>query len=204
MRYLRGAIENALAMPLIYPGWEGIFFVDETVPEDVRLALTELGGQVRVQPPGQPQRQKLAWRFLVANEAGVGRFLVRDVDSVVNQRERAAVDEWIDSGRLFHVMRDWWTHTDLVLAGMWGGIAGLLPPIPALLESYRPPHMETPNIDQWFLRDILWPCLRQSCLIHDRCFNPPGVQPDKTSTHLAARRRNSGLQPGSPGCPASD
>jgi hypothetical protein len=56
---------------------------------------------------------------------------VRDADSVLNLRERLAVDDWLASGRWFHIMRDWWSHTDLVLAGMWGGVAGVLPPCAA-------------------------------------------------------------------------
>jgi hypothetical protein len=102
---------------------------------------------------------------------------VRDVDSVLNVRERIAVDDWLASGRWFHIMRDWWSHTDLVLAGMWGGVAGVLPPLTPLLNAYQPEAMETPNIDQWFLRDTLWGYLAQSCLVHDRCFTPPGALP---------------------------
>ncbi len=128
-----------------------------------------------MQPDGQSLRQRLCWRFLVANDPGVGRFLVRDADSVLNLRERLAVDEWLASGRWFHIMRDWWSHTDLVLAGMWGGVAGALPPLAPLMADYQPGTMETPNIDQWFLRDSLWRYLRQSVLVHDRCFTPPGV-----------------------------
>ncbi|MNW00024.1 hypothetical protein D3C71_1954680 [compost metagenome] len=60
---------------------------------------------------------------------------------------------------------------------MWGGVAGILPPLTPLLATYQPGTMETPNVDQWFLRDCLWRYLRQSCLVHDRCFTPPGVSP---------------------------
>ncbi len=112
-----------------------------------------------------------------ANDPRVFRFLVRDVDSVLNAREAAAVEAWIDSGQPFHVMRDWWTHTDLILAGMWGGVAGVLPDIARLMKAYRPPNLETPNIDQWFLRDRIWPCLRGRVLVHDRCFAAPGRHP---------------------------
>jgi hypothetical protein len=175
--YLRGALDNALAASRIYPGWIFVFFVDETVPQPVRAQLQELGAEVRVEAPGQSDRLRLAWRFQVANDPAVGRFLVRDVDSVVTQREREAVDAWLASERWFHVMRDWWTHTDVMLAGMWGGVAGVLPDLRASLEGYRPDTMETPNIDQWFLRDRVWPYVRLSCLVHDRCFTPPGAQP---------------------------
>ena len=49
-------------------------------------------------------------------------------------------------------MRDWWTHTDLVLAGMWGGVAGVLPDLRTMFNKYRSRHAETPHWDQWFLR----------------------------------------------------
>ncbi|HVZ42242.1 MAG TPA: tetratricopeptide repeat protein [Ramlibacter sp.] len=176
-RYLRGALENALAAPTLYPGWTFVFFVDESVPEETRQTLSRLGAELRQQPADQPMRDRLAWRFQVANEPDVGRFLVRDVDSVVSERERSAVDAWLRSDCWFHAMRDWWTHTDLLLAGMWGGVAGVLPDLRDLLANYRPAAMETPNVDQWFLRDRVWSYVRTSCLVHDRCFSPPGAVP---------------------------
>lgn len=175
--YLRGALDNLLAAPTLYPGWQVRIYLDDSVPADWQALLRELGADLRLQPAGQITRQKLCWRFHVANDPGVHRFLVRDIDSVLTARERAAVDAWIASGRSFHVMRDWWTHTDLMLAGMWGGLAGRLPSIAELLATYRPAAMETPNVDQWFLRDRVWPLLRDDCLVHDRCFRMAGTQP---------------------------
>lgn len=176
-RYLRGAIDNALQAKVVYPDWTLRFYVDSSVPLALRQALGGLGADVRVQPDGQPMLQRLGWRFLVANDPTVGRFLVRDVDSVVNLREKAAVDQWLQSGQWFHAMRDWWTHTDLVLAGMWGGVANVLPPLDQQMATYVSAQMETPNIDQWFLRDVVWRWMRSSCLVHDRCFSPPGAVP---------------------------
>lgn len=176
-RYLRGALDNVLAAAYLYPGWRVRFYVDGSVPEELLACLREHGAELSMQPDGQSLRQRLCWRFQVTNDPLVGRFLIRDADSVLNLRERLAVDDWLASGRWFHIMRDWWSHTDLVLAGMWGGVAGVLPPLSPLLEGYQPGAMETPNIDQWFLRDCLWRYLRQSSLVHDRCFAPRGVVP---------------------------
>mgnify|MGYP006292180853 FL=1 len=50
---------------------------------------------------------------------------MRDADSVLNIRERAAVDDWLASGAAFHVMRDHPVHCDLMLAGMGGRIAAI-------------------------------------------------------------------------------
>jgi tetratricopeptide (TPR) repeat protein len=62
-------------------------------------------GEVALQPEEQSLRQKPCWRFQVANDPEVGRFAVRDCDSVVSLRERHAVEEWLAGDRWFHVMR---------------------------------------------------------------------------------------------------
>jgi hypothetical protein len=74
-------------------------------------------------------------------------------------------------------MRDWWTHTDLLLAGMWGGIAGVLPNLKNLLDHYRPPTMDTATIDQQFLRERIWDGVRRSVLVHDRYYRSAHSQP---------------------------
>lgn len=173
-RYLRGAVHNLLLAKQFYPDWKLRFYVDSSLPSEMVALIGELGGDVLLQPDNQPLRQKLAWRFQVANDPSVGRFLVRDSDSVFSDREIAAVNQWIESDRWFHVMRDWWTHNDLILAGMWGGVAGVLPDLSAMLDAYKIPTVETNNIDQLFLGDRIWGYVRQSCLVHDSCF---GEQP---------------------------
>ena len=186
-RYLRGALRNALLIPALYPDWQARFYLDETVPDTFRTLLQGLGAECRLMPAGQSLRQKLCWRFLVANDPGVGRFLVRDSDSVVTQREVVAVQAWQASDHWFHVMRDWWTHTDPMLAGMWGGIAGVLPDLQQLLLAYQPAARETANVDQWFLRDVLWGSVHPQALIHDRCYRSEGSQPWPTATPAGDR-----------------
>lgn len=181
-RYLRGALRNALLIPELYPGWQARFHLDDSVPEELRALLAQLGADCRLMPAGQSLRQRLCWRFLVANDPQVGRFLVRDCDAVVNQREVAAVQAWMGSDCWFHGMRDWWTHTDPLLAGMWGGVAGVLPELAPLLAGYSPAAKETASVDQWFLRDVLWGSIRPLALVHDRCFRSEGSQPWPTPT----------------------
>lgn len=169
-RYLRGALRNLLLAPELYPDWELWFWLDDSVPAEFQELIVKLGGHIKKQEKGQKIVHKLSWRFFVANADSVGYFLVRDADSSLTIREVRAVDEWLKSGRYFHIMRDWWTHTDLVLAGMWGGVAGLLPNIEQLLNHYKPAHVATKNEDQWFLRDEIWKYIKQNICIHDRCF----------------------------------
>ena len=44
----------------------------------------------------------------------------RDLDSKLNKRERAAVDEWLATNHTYHVMRDNKHHGTAILGGMFG------------------------------------------------------------------------------------
>ena len=46
------------------------------------------------------------WRFLPLSDPLVDVVLSRDLDSALNEREAAAVEEWLQSGANFHLMRD--------------------------------------------------------------------------------------------------
>ena len=130
------------------------------------------------------------WRFLIADDREVERYLVRDCDACVNPRERAAVEDWIASGRHFHVMRDALTHTELMLAGMWGGVRGALPSIKREMIDFSLNAQLSRTADQTFLRERIWPTVRQSVLIHDSQFRFGG------SVDFPARADIPGLEVG--------
>ncbi|MEE8227668.1 MAG: tetratricopeptide repeat protein [Kiloniellales bacterium] len=181
-RYIEGALENARLATDIYAGWRCRFYLDETVPAFARSELLSAGADVVLMPKPAAQFEGLFWRFLPANEKGIDRFLVRDADSVINLREWAAVMEWVDSGKAFHLMRDWHTHTDTILAGMWGGVAGVLPNLNLLWGPYISSVTMTANCDQKFLRETVWPLIRDDVMIHDRYFTCFGAKPFPTHT----------------------
>ena len=170
-KYIKGAITNVRAARFIYPSWTCRFYTDDTVPEKIRQQLAAEGGQVMTVQGLPSQKYGTFWRFLVADDASVERYLVRDCDSVVNVRERVAVDEWIESQRHFHVMRDFYSHTELVLAGMWGGVARALPHMGRAFSAYVEQTIFHRTLDQEFLRDRIWPTIRQSVLVHDSQFD---------------------------------
>ncbi|MEM0945528.1 MAG: hypothetical protein AAGI70_16460, partial [Pseudomonadota bacterium] len=125
-RYLEGASRNAVVARALYPGWVARFYIDDRVPEAVVDALLAEGAQV-MQPQGWPaERYGLFWRFMVEDDPDVDLYLVRDADALMTIKERIAVDDWLASGRAFHLMRDLPSHAELVLAGMWGAHRGNL------------------------------------------------------------------------------
>jgi len=166
-----------MAAKSLYPEWRCRFYVDESVPEQViRRLLHEDARVLRV--GGLPAgRFGTFWRFLIADDGNVDRYLVRDCDACLNARERAAVDEWLASDRHFHVMRDGLTHTEVMLAGMWGGVGGALSFMQHEIIEYCRDAPLARTADQLFLRKRVWPTVRQSVLAHDSQFSLRESQP---------------------------
>jgi hypothetical protein len=187
-RYTAGAVRNAEMVHEIYPGWHCRFYCDSTVAEDTIGRLIALGADVMVMPPQAEMFEGLFWRFRVASDPDIDRFLIRDADSIVNVRERAGVDEWLASDRHFHVMRDFATHTDPMLAGLWGGVRGALPDLTRRAQKYVSDIAKTANCDQKFLREVVWPVARQSYMAHDSVFEALDARPFPAGARLIPGR----------------
>ena len=181
-RYLRMAKENMKALPFVYPGWSCRFYVDGSVPQDNISELVSMGASVVVQrkPHDRNTMSGLFWRFEIASDPKVDFFLVRDADSVINIREKVAVDQWISGEKNFHVIRDFYTHSELMLAGLWGGVGGRISNISDEIQQFhRLPGgnvLGSANLDQAFLRSQVWPAVKQEVCIHDSVFHSEGSQ----------------------------
>lgn len=191
--YTRGAVENARLVPAFYPGWVCRFYHDESVPAPVLAELAGLGAELVAMEPGSGPLNGLYWRFAASDDPTVRRFVCRDCDSRPSAKERAAVAAWVESGLPFHVMRDHILHTELILAGMWGGVAGLLPEMRGLAERFARTDADRWQ-DQRFLRRFVWPAIRDRALIHDRTHaghgvpfpdGPDGPYPDRIGARVS-------------------
>jgi tetratricopeptide (TPR) repeat protein len=179
-RYCEPAVVNAQVTRELFKGWTCRVYLDDTVPQHVHRRLREAGAQlVEMNSKGPNPINPLMWRFLVIDDPSVKRFLLRDADSLLSEREAAAVEAWIDSPFLFHHMRDYCSHTELILAGLWGGCTGILPNIERAMSDYSKQKAATSGrfIDQHFLREKVWPTMRQSALCHDDLFGFHGARP---------------------------
>lgn len=173
-RYLEGALRNAIVARHLYPGWTPRFYIDDSVPKATQRELRKAGAQIRQVPKLPAARFGLFWRFLVEDDPEVDLYLVRDADSVPSVREAVAVRDWLDSGQPFHVMRDFATHSELVLAGMWGAHRGNVPDgmgkrILAFAKA-REKVLNSRVEDQLFLRQEIWPYMRGRTFVQDSAF----------------------------------
>lgn len=161
-RYTDGIVENAKLMPTIYPGWEMRVYYAADVPEGIANSLRAYDHVELV--PGNTIISPMVWRFLVASDPTVSRYIVRDADSRLSVRERAAVGEWVRSGQKFHVMRDHPSHSNYAMSGgLWGGTHPAFPDMKNLLSPVGRAYIADMN----FLTERVWPVAKQSVLQHD-------------------------------------
>jgi tetratricopeptide (TPR) repeat protein len=173
--YSYGAMINLKLSRSIYPGWSCRFYVGADVPRAVVAFLADNGADVRKIEDEYPG-VGLFQRFLVMNDRSVGHFLVRDCDARVSPAEADLVRQWIESGYPFHVVRDHVLHNELMIGCLWGGRTDCGIDIVALMHRY---FGAAPNAryghDQFMLGRLLWPIIRERCLVHDKYYRLAGV-----------------------------
>ena len=164
-RYTLGAIRNAELAQQLYPGWICRFHVGTSVPRSIVEGL-------RAQPNTDVREREepgdytsMFWRFLPAHEEDVEILLSRDTDSRLLPRERAAVDEWLESNKSFHIMRDHPWHGTPILGGMWGARRAASRIIAPLIDRWD--KQDQVQTDQEFLRDWIFPQIERDSLVHD-------------------------------------
>ena len=176
-RYCEPAVVNAQMTRDVFKGWTCRVYLDATVPDHVSRRLKDAGADV-VFMHEDSKVHPLMWRFLVVDDPGVKRFLLRDADALLSEREYAAVEEWVQSPYYFHLIRDYFTHTELILAGLWGGCTGVLNNLIESMQQFAENNAKSGRfIDQHYLREHVWPTLRQSVLTHDDLFGFHDAKP---------------------------
>lgn len=183
-KYCETAILNCFEQPTIYPGWTCRFYVDRSVPVLIRNRIEQAGGEL-VLVDGEMRRWPgPMWRFAAHDDPDVSRVIFRDADCVISKREAGAVQEWIEYGTSFHAMRDSGSHTELLLAGLWGVRRGALPPMRDMIAHYlKEPVSSQRFADQYFLRAYVWPYARTDILHHDSVFGFGNWRPFPEGPH---------------------
>ena len=168
--YNIGAIKNAELAKEFYPDFECWFYIhQETVPEDTIKKLQEFNNTKIIFKSGDLNKIKpMMWRFESIDDPEVEIMLSRDTDSRFLLREKLAVNEWLNSTNLFHIMRDHPHHNFVILGGMFG--SKKIPQLPSWSNVMKNFIQEGDrNYDQNFLRDYIYPIIKNNSTIHASC-----------------------------------
>jgi protein O-GlcNAc transferase len=166
--YTIGAIRNAELSKEIYPDWVCRYYIGKSTPKDIIEKLNSFDNTEVIEMESDGDWTGMFWRFYAAGDEDVDVVIVRDCDSRVNIREKEAVDEWLNSDKGFHIMRDHPYHTTEILGGMWGSKKGVVSNIKNLIDIYVKGNFW--QVDQNFLKEKIYPQIKNNCLVHDEFF----------------------------------
>nr|XP_045598498.1 uncharacterized protein LOC123758316 isoform X1 [Procambarus clarkii] len=199
--YYSGAFTLMQRLSRVYPGWSVRFYHDLDFSDPVKKKwMCSLACKYKQLDfcyvgnlPGDLGDIQwtigTVWRLAVMGDPLVQRFIIRDTDSPILQREVDAVQEWLNSDKCFHMMRDNPAHSEAIMGGTWGGCGTwhleAMPRLRDLVFRWSK-NKSRVSQDQINVVQLLWPTLKKSHLAHDAywCHKFPGSRP------FPSRRQN--------------
>ena len=164
-----GALKNAELAQSIYPNWICRFYLFKEC-HDLETELLKFPNTEVCKCSIEGGFHSTLYRFLPLGESNVSHFISRDTDSRLSIREKEAVDQWVDSGKFFHIMKDHpyhYTPEFPILAGMWGGFGGIYPEIKNHMTDFVKKNINAKGIDQKFLYEYYNTKAKGYCFEHN-------------------------------------
>jgi len=165
--YNTGAIRNTELAKEIYPEFECWFYIhkESVLKETINKLLTFDNTKIIFKEGDLNHCKPMMWRFLAIDEPDVEIMLSRDTDSRLYLREKIAVDEWLLSDKLFHIMRDHPYHATKILGGMF--CTKKIPQIKSwknIMDLFNQSGHR--DYDQTFLSEYIYPIIVNNSMIH--------------------------------------
>jgi len=164
--YYTGLLENIRMIKTYYPDWCVYVYIGNDVPES--FVYTLIAVDVRVRYTNETGSINMIYRFLAIEEPDVELMMVRDADSRIHWKDRWAINEFVNSPKLAHTIRDQTMHTIPMLGGLWGLKKSANVPIGLCFNHYKTEQLIIGNAgkDQTFLNTYIWPRVKHTLLAH--------------------------------------
>ena len=190
--YVLGALLTADIAAKEWPGWICRFYVSPTVPKE---AIDELKRKENVEVLEMSKDESwngMFWRFFAASDPEVKVAIFRDTDSRLSIRDKAAVEEWLQSDKDVHIMRDNCQHGWTMCGGAWGVRNGYLVHIEKLIKDFDMKEtMNKHGIDQIWLQNEIYDGVKDNTFVHDDWF-PNGFSGEEKHPFPISRLRGEG------------
>ncbi len=168
-KYTLGLVKNLEIINSVYPDFEIWIYGGTDVPEEY-ITKYKSFANVKYIETGKIGNILTFSRFFPIDDSNVDICFIRDADSRINDRDQWCIKKFIDSDKQFQIIRDHRYHGMRIMAGMWAIKRGSLKI--SIYDEYtkwitKNEHMiNTYGVDQLFLRDVIYPMIKDNCLIH--------------------------------------
>jgi hypothetical protein len=178
--YLEGAKENLLQYKTYDTSLNCIFYIRNDVPEDCINNLINNGAEI-VNCCNMPDWYMMFARFLPSENENNKFYISRDTDCRLLNREKIALQQWLNTDKSLHIIRDHPYHGVKILGGMWGLQNKNIPNIRFLISEWCCDHIydrigklsltsKGKGHDQIFL-NIVYSLMNTDIYVNDEFFN---------------------------------
>lgn len=168
--YWKGALRNIELVERQLPDFICRFYIDDSCDQTLIDSIPENERVEKVMVKSKDSFHGMFWRFWAIDDPDVELVMIRDTDSRIGKREVAAIKEWLDSDKDFHIMRDHPYHTVPILGGMWGCRGELLKSLNITERITKWNQYGRKGIDQDFLGKDIYPIVKDNAIVHDEFF----------------------------------
>ena len=171
-KYTVGAVKNAKLAQTLFPDWICRFYIGQSTisgSKRVMKELRKLNNVEIIEMNEEGDWTGMFWRFLPASDPEVDVMISRDTDSRLTVREKFVVEQWFESDKSFHIIRDHPFHSAKIMGGMWGARGEILFDMSELIDEYKKGDFW--QVDQNFLSEIVFDKIKDDCFVHDEFFS---------------------------------
>ena len=118
--YCLGLIENIDIINEKYSDWQ-IYVYYYNIPHKILNILKNKSNTYLFECVHNGYKwEGMFWRFYPIESNDIDIFLSRDADSRITDREMGLINDWLQSNKVFHIIRDHPQHNVSILAGTFG------------------------------------------------------------------------------------
>ncbi len=169
MRYMVGALKVVDQIEKLYPDFQCWFYIHTSVPaEYIVKLLIKKNVKVIIMDCDLETSKPMMWRFKAIDDPECEVMMPRDTDTRFYLREKFAIQQWLESGKTFHLMRDCPHHFESIMGGMFG-TRKVEWSWSELIDKWQQDGHR--DYDQKFLKMVIYPKMKENMMVHDSFYN---------------------------------
>ena len=160
-KYTYNCVANILIAEKLFPDWKVYVYYDTTIPANIINFLNKSKHVVAFDMTTHwlSLIDKMMWRNLAIDDTTLDVVCVRDCDSWLSYREKLIIEEWLNSDKDLHIIRDHCYHSKYMMGGMWGVKNHIITNMEETMKEYFK-HKQNYRVhsgdDQDFLKDYFY------------------------------------------------
>jgi hypothetical protein len=185
--YARGAVENYNIIKLKYPEAKCVFYIDDKKIENKYVQyILSTDSIIYMKKNTNTNQIPVIWRFeALFDIKDYDVVFFRDTDSVITKREDNLIEEFLNSDKKCHVIRDYPHKTQNILAGMWG-LKFYNEDIKKIIYNLYDLNGEY-GFEENYFQTNMWNLIKDVTLLHDYKLTPEKFENDIKDNYIGKR-----------------